>query len=75
VALREVEDWGFDAEKSVPPPLPPDVIEVEVAPRAIPPARVPSKDRIAAAALFVFVFALELVWLALLGSWIVRSVS
>jgi hypothetical protein len=34
VAIHEVEDWGFDAEKSVPPRLRPQVSEVKVEPRS-----------------------------------------
>jgi hypothetical protein len=28
VAIREVEDWGFEAEESLPPALPADAIQV-----------------------------------------------
>jgi len=45
---------------------------IDVEPRPTPGTKESSKDDVFAAMLFVF--AVELVWLVILGSWIVRSV-
>ena len=82
VAVREVDDWGFeDAETVVPRPLPlelsaveprdaPAVVDTEsVAPRAVGLWR----DRTVVATAVLLVFVVEIAWISALGYGILRS--
>jgi hypothetical protein len=83
VAVREVEDWGFDADTVVPTPLPPELIEVEQPeapvdvheePAALP-TKEPSRYRTVALLAVFFVVAVEIAWLVALGYGILRAVA
>ena len=75
MSIREVEDWGFDAEETRPTAtaLPPALIEHKVERRAKPPAREPAKKPAYVAMLLIV--ALEILWLAFFGYWLLRLVS
>lgn len=74
MALRDHESGEVEAQERLPPALPPDVTEVELEGAAAPSASLPTKKRVAVAVAMLFIVAVQLGWLVVLASWIVRIV-
>jgi hypothetical protein len=68
VALREVEDWGFEARESLPPALPADAIQVDTedpnGPTPETKRRAADFSRAATLAMLTFLAALLLIWVS-----------
>lgn len=72
MAVREVEDWGFEAEESVPPALPAAVIHVATEDKGAQPPNEPVREsepsgrpqRAATLAILTVVAASVLIWVS-----------
>ena len=74
MALRDHESGEVEAQERRPPVLPPEVTQVEPEAPAAPAAKKPTKKRVAVAFAMLFIVAVQLGWLVVLASWIVRIV-
>ena len=74
LTVREDEERRFETQGSLPPALPPEAIPVEVNAAAARSPQKPKKIRVAVAAAWAVVVAVQLAWIVALTLWIVRIV-
>jgi hypothetical protein len=81
VTLRDIEDWGFEAEESLPPALPAEAIQAAIEDPKTPTPEIERRADFSGAAtlaLLTFLAALLLIWVSgifVLIRWAVGALS